>query len=210
MKIIIYLIFFVVSLHAADNAKDVSFKYGFLAKLKSNLDSTIELSDSSIVHTEDEIMINIGYENKTYFYLIYMDSKGGYDLYPEELHPESVMDTVYMRALYGGLVDPIGMETFYFINSRSQLIELENLMGRYEKAPEKAKVKLANRIQGMIDDLDPNIKGDLALISSRLDKPMVGGVAFRGDAAALKDMSITHVCNGSDGVAFQKIVLNHR
>ena len=59
--------------------------------------------------------------------------------------------------------------------------------------------------------MDPNIQGDLALIPNRLDKPMVGGVAFRGeDDDMLRDMSLTHVCTGSDGLAFQKIVLNHK
>ena len=84
----------------------------------------------------------------------------------------------------------------------------------YVKKPnsgDKAKVKLANRIRDQIDALDPNIKGDLAFIPNRLDKPMVGGVAFRGDDDEnLKDMSLTHTCTGSHGVAFQKIVLNHQ
>jgi len=212
MKIIITLIICVASLHAEDDVGDISFKYGFLGRLQSNPDSTVELSDSSIIHTDDTIIINVGYVNKTYFYLIYMDSKGVYDLYPDELHPESEQDTVYLlKALYGGLVDPIGMETFYFINSRSQLTELEALMVRYDKAPEKARVKLANRIQGMIANLDPSTKGDLSFIPNRLDKPMVGGVAFRGDDDdVLRDMSLTHTCTGSNGVAFQKIVLNHQ
>ena len=140
-----------------------------------------------------------------------MDSKGVYDLYPEELNPETEQDTVYQTVLRGGLVDPKGIETFYFINSKTQLTELEKLMARYGRAPDKARVKLANRIQGMIDDLDPSVKGDLALIPNRLDKPMVGGVAFRGDDDDnLKDMSLTHTCTGSNGVAFQKIVLNHQ
>ena len=211
MKTIITLIFCVASLHAEDDVGDISFKYGFLGKLQSNPDSTVELSDSSIIHSEDIIMINVGYVNKTYFYLIYQDSNGAYDLYPEELNPETEQDTVYLKALHGGLVDPIGIETFYFINSKTQLTELEKLMARYGRAPDKARVKLANRIQGMIDDLDPSVKGDLALIPNRLDKPIVGGVAFRGDDDDnLKDMSLTHTCTGSNGVAFQKIVLNHQ
>ena len=99
---------------------------------------------------------------------------------------------------------------FSYIN-KNALTELTKLMGRYDKAPEKAKIKLANRIQRLIDNLDPNIKGDLALIPNRLDKPMVGGVTFRGDDDDnLKDMSLTHTCTGSNGVAFQKIVLNHQ
>ena len=211
MKTIITLIFCVASLHGADDAGDISFKYGFLGQLKSSPDSTVELSDSSIIHTEDKIIINVGYVNKTYFYLIYVDSDGIYDLYPEDLNPDSEQDIVYQRVLSGDLFGSKGLETFYFINSKIQKTELETLIARYKKAPEKARVKLANRIQGMIDDLDPSTKGDLAFIPNRLDKPMVGGVAFRGDDDdVLKDMSLTHTCTGSNGVAFQKIVLNHQ
>ena len=210
MKIIITLIICVASLLAEDNVGDISFQYGFLGQLKSSPDSTVELSDSSIIHSDDKIIINVGYVNNTYFYLIYVDSEGIYDLYPEDLNPDSEQDIVYQRVLSGDLFGSIGLETFYFINSKIQQTELETLIARYKKAPEKARVKLANRIQGMIDDLDPSTKGDLAFIPNRLDKPMVGGVAFRGDDDVLKDMSLTHTCIGFNGIAFQKIVLNHQ
>ena len=59
--------------------------------------------------------------------------------------------------------------------------------------------------------MDPNIKGELASFQNRLEKPMLGGVAFRGDDdEILKDMSLTHICTGSSSIALQKIVLNHK
>jgi len=211
MKRIIILIIYIASLHAEDYAGDISFKYGFLGQLQLNPDSTVELSDSSIVHTNDKIIINVGYVNKTYFYLIYVDSDGVYYMYPEDLNPDSEQDIVYQRVLSGDLFGSTGLEIFYFINSKTQKAELETLIVRYNRAPEKARLKLANRIQRIIDDLDPSTKGDLAFIPNRLDKPMVGGVAFRGDDDdVLKGMSLTHKCTGSNGVAFQKIVLNHQ
>ncbi len=216
-SIIITSIFCLASLHGADEAGDISFKYGFLGQLQSNPDSTVELSDSSIIHTDDEVRINIGYVKESSFYLVYIGSKGEVMmLYPELLgenpNGEAKQDTIYATALHWApLSDPPGFETFYFINSSVPLIELTNLINRYDNAPEKARGKLTNRIQGMIDDLDPNIKGDLAFMPNRLDKPMVGGVAFRGDDDEnLKDMSLTHTCAGSNGIAFQKIVLNHQ
>ena len=131
MNTIITLIICVAYLHAADDAGDISFKYGFLGKLKSTPDSTVELSNSSIIHSDDIIRINVGYVNKTYFYLIYLDSNRAYDLYPEPLNPDTEQDTVYLRALYGGLVDPIGIETFYFINSKTQLTESLSMCSKY-------------------------------------------------------------------------------
>ena len=100
---------------------------------------------------------------------------------------------------------------FYFINSINSLSELDKLMQRYDKAPPKGKSKLAIRIQEALNTLDPNVQDDISSIASRLDKPVVGGVSFRGaDDDKLKDISVTHECIGSGGIAFQKIVLIHQ
>ena len=215
MNTLITLILCITLLHS-EAASDISFTYGFIGQLQSNPDSLIELSDSSVIYTKDNIKINVGYTNNTIFYSIYVDSEGTFMLtYPEDFsdisNNQNQPDTLYKTVLRGGLIDPPGYETFYLINSSTPLTELTNLIGRYDKAPEKGKLKLTNRIQAHINALDPNIKGELAFIPNRLDKPMVGGVAFRGDDEDhLKDGSLTHVCTGSGGIAFQKIVLNHR
>ena len=216
MNILFTLMLCFASIQAEDNS-DISFNFGFLGQINSNPDSVIELYDTSVIHTNDRVRINIGYVKESSFYLVYIGSAGEIMmLYPDPLegiaHEEAKPDTIYASALpWSPLSDPPGYETFYFINSRAPLTELTKLMGRYDKAPEKAKIKLANRIQGKIDDLDPSTKGDLAFIPNRLDKPMVGGVAFRGDDDdVLKNMSLTHVCEGTGGVAFKKIVLNHK
>ena len=192
--------------------KDISFRYGFLGQWQSNPDSTVELGDNSIVHTDDYIRINIGYVNNSYFYLIYLDSEGSYSLFlPEVSRNENSQDTLYTTVLRGDLTDPPGDETFYLINSLSPFIDLAKLVNRYEKAPPKGQAKLARKIQDQLNALDPNAKVELASIPSRLDKPLVGGVAFRGDDdEQLKDMSLTHECKGKGGVAFQKIVLQHK
>ena len=192
--------------------KDISFRYGFLGQWQYNPDSTIELGDNSIVHTDDDIRINIGYVNNSYFYLIYLDSEGSYSLFlPEVSRNENSQDTLYTTVLRGDLTDPPGDETFYLINSLSPFIDLAKLVNRYEKAPPKGQAKLARKIQDQLNVLDPNAKVELASIPSRLDKPLVGGVAFRGDDdEQLKDMSLTHECKGKDGIAFQKIVLQHK
>ncbi len=71
MKIIIILLICVPSLLAEDNAGDISFKYGFLGQFKSNPDSTVLLSDSSVIHTGDRVRINIGYLKESNFLLIF-------------------------------------------------------------------------------------------------------------------------------------------
>ena len=212
MMRLIGLIILIAGVFADNLEKDISFRYGFLGQLQSNPDSTVELGDNSIMHTDDYIRINIGYLNNSYFYLIYLDSEGSYSLFlPEVSRNENSQDTLYTTVLRGDLTDPPGDETYYLINSLSPFIDLAKLVNRYENAPPKGQAKLARKIQDQFNALDPNAKVELASIPSRLDKPLVGGVAFRGDDdEQLKDMSLTHECKGKVGVAFQKIVLQHK
>ena len=203
---------FCINLLQGEGAEDISFRYGFVGQWQSNPDSTVELGDNSIVHTGDAIRINIGYVNNSYFYLIYLDSDGSYSLFlPEVSRNENSQDTLYTTVLRGGLTNPPGEESFYLINSKLPLSYLTKLLSRYKNAPDKAKIKLAKKIQVELDALDPDAKAELSSIASRLDKPLVGGVTFRGDDDdELKDMSLTHACKGTGGIAFIKIVLNHK
>ena len=211
MMKLLSLIILITGVFADSLEKDISFRYGLLGQRQSNPDSTVELGDNFIVQTDDDIRINIGYILNSHFYLIYLDSEDSYSLFlPDVSRNENKQDTLYTTVLRGVLTDPPGNETFYLINSLSPLTDLVKLFSRYESAPKKGKIKLAKRIQTHLDDLDPNVKADLSSIASRLDKPLVGGVAFRGDDDELKDMSLTHECKGTGGIAFLKIVLQHK
>ena len=211
MSKIIMFIFCIASINAGEN-QDISFKYGFLGQLKSNPDSTVELGDKSIVHTGDAVRINIGYVKDSYFYLIYLDSEGLYSMHlPENPADGNRLDTLYTTILQGRLSGSTGNETFYLLNRNTPLAELTTLLSRYESAPRRGRIKLGKKIQTQLDVLDPDVKADLSSIASRLDKPLVGGVAFRGkDEDDLKVGSLTHECNGSAGIAFKKIVLDHK
>ena len=76
MSKIIMFIFCIVSVNAGEN-QDISFTYGILSQLKSNPDSTVILSDSSVIHTGDRVRINIGYPRDSDFLLIFKDSQKG-------------------------------------------------------------------------------------------------------------------------------------
>ena len=216
MKIIASIFLFSIAF-SIDEQDEIGFLYGMLGHIDSYDDTSMVLQDSSIIHTGDEIRINAGYKKDTHFYVIYKGSEGEYILlYPEDSkhldHVANLPDTIYTTILHWTkLTDPTGYETFFLINSSFVLEDLLNLMKRYDKVNAKGKMKLAKKIQLEIDDLDPETKQDLASIGSRLDKPIVGGVTFRGDdGEALKDMSLTHSCNGEFGIAFKKIMLNHQ
>ena len=70
---------------------------------------------------------------------------------------------------------------------------------------------MAKKIQNEIDKIDPEKKRDLNSIGSRLDKPVLGGITYRGDNKdEVMDISLTHSCIGISGIAFKKILLNHQ
>ena len=212
MKKILSFIIGVTFIFANSKDGDIGFRYGFLSKPSYNSDSLTVLSDSSIIHTGDFLKINIGYKNKTNFCIAYRDAEGGYSpLYSSDDEKDSNQDTLYVSALHwADMKKPTGLETFYFINSNESLSDLNTILGRYEKAPPKGKLKLAVRIQDKINSYDPDMQDDLSSISSVLDKPVAGVVAFRGEDDGLKDLSLTHECFGTGGSAFQQVVLIHQ
>ena len=212
MKKILSFIIGITFIFANSKEGDIGFRYGFLSKPSYNSDSLTVLSDSSIIHTGNFLKINIGYKNKTNFCITYRDAEGGYMLlYSSDNEKDSNQDTLYVYPLHWNEMNkPIGLETFYFINSNESLSDLNTMLGRYERAPPKGKLKLAVRIQDKINSYDPDIQDDLSSIASVLNKPVAGGVAFRGEDDGLKDLSVTHECFGTDGIAFKKIVLIHK
>ena len=212
MKKILSIIIGITFIFANSKEGDIGFRYGFLSKPSYDSDSLIVLSDSSIIHTGDFLKINIGYKNKTNFCIAYRDAEGGYSpLYFSDDEKDSNQDTLYMSALHWAkMKKPTGLETFYFINSNESLSDLNTMLGRYEKAPPKGKSKLAVRIQDKINSYDPDVQDDLSSISSVLDKPVAGGVSFRGEDDGLTDLSLTNACFGTGGIAFMKIVLIHK
>ena len=208
------IICFYLSLVYSNEKIDLGFKYGMIAQLSSNSDSTISISDSSIVSTGDKVRLNIGYLSESHFIVIFKGSKGEFWLAyssVDDMHSVKASDSTYVTAVpFSVFEEPSGFETFYLINSIEPFDYLIKIMNRYEKAPLKAKAKLANRIQAFLDEIDPLSKGDLATVQSRLDRPMVGGVSFRGEKqVGINPMSLTHVCHGSGSIIFKKIILNH-
>ena len=216
MNRILSFIFGVAFIFSGETEGDIGFRYGFLSKPSHESNDIAVLSDSSIIHTGDFLNINIGYLKETNICVIYKGAGGEFMLMKnretsENINTQSLQDTIYFRAWgWGEMQLPPGIETFYFINTTESLSDLVTTLGRYDKAPPKGQEKLAKRIQEKIDSFDPDVQDDLSSISSNLDKPVVGGVAFRGDDDGLKDLSVTHECLGTGGIAFKKIVLIHK
>ena len=79
MKIIFVLFIFIASVSAADNV-EIGFRYGLLGRVESKPDSTVVLSDSSIIYTGDEVQVNVGFLSESSFLLIFKGSIGEFDI----------------------------------------------------------------------------------------------------------------------------------
>ena len=216
MKIITCLFLFSVAF-PLDEQDEISFLYGMLGHLNLPDDKTLVLQDTSIIYTGDEIKINVGYQKETHFYAIFKGSEGEFDLLYIDNDTlvnniTALSDTIYTTALHWTKFnDPIGHETFYLINSIRKQEAIIDLFKHYYKVNEKGKIKLAKKIQNEIDKINPEKKRDLNSISSRLAKPVVGGLTFRANNKdEIMDVSLTHSCNGRAGIAFKTILLVHK
>ena len=79
MKIIFILVAFIASVSADDNV-EIGFRYGLLGRVESKPDSTVVLSDSSIIYTGDEVQVNVGFLSESSFLLIFKGSQGEFHL----------------------------------------------------------------------------------------------------------------------------------
>ena len=196
------------------HANSINFSYGIIGDLKSNPKTLSDLKDQSEIVSGDRIRINAGFNSQTNFYLIYKDANDDYSLLYDKVELKKInkSDTLYINPLpWSTFEAPIGTEIFYLINTSEPLIDLKKILLRYLDAPKKGKVKLGKKIQNMLNLLDPNSVEDLSSITNRLDKPIVGGVAFRGENdTILKPQSLIYQCEGVEGIAFQKISINHK
>ena len=229
MKWAAAIILFSISF-SVDTQDGIGFLYGILGRLHPlthgmtiqemiilENDTTMVLQDKSIIHTGDQVQVNIGYHKDTHFYVIFMSSEGEFDLlYPGKNtmvgYGEDLPDTIYTTVLHWTeFNDPTGSEVFYLLNSNVEQNKLMNLFQNYIKVHNRGREKLAKQIKNEIDNINPENKRKLYSVGSRLDKPVLGGLTFRtGDKDELRDISLTHFCSGNSVIAFKKIVLIHK
>ena len=87
---ILSLIIGITILFANEKEGEFGFSYGFLSKPSYESNDITALSDSSVIRTGDWLRINIGYQSKTNFCIVYRDADGGYmKLYSSDEEKES-------------------------------------------------------------------------------------------------------------------------
>ena len=199
------------SLHAETNTKNMELQYSLLHRT-GDKGNTVALQSGENVKNDDEIKINVQFDSTKVCYIIY---KGATDeisiLYNSATDSAPKTNPFFHGTSWYKLSPPLGDETLYLLLTNSRLDIIEKLISDYSKSQGGRAKKFFKRFIAEIENLKSPKKKNTNL-ASRLDKPVVGGVSFRGedDEKKLSSYSLTHKIKGSDtDILFKEIILKH-
>lgn len=192
----------------ADQSVSLKLEYSILYQNSKN--STILSIDSGdVVFDGDKLKLNVQYPSNAYCYLIYEDpNQNVMTLFSSSTNVDNLKISNFHTTGWLSLSPPSGKESIFFLLSEAPLSVIEKVVSDLGNARGGRAKKLYRRYESEIDNLLSPKKNQNAL-ASRLDKPVVGGVSFRGDDDKLNGYSLTHKAEGK-GVVIKKIVLNHQ
>ena len=201
-------------IHAENMDNKVSFRYGFIGKKPTNLDSLFIVEDASTLNSGDQLRLNVDFEKGTFSYVIHHTSQNEYVLlYSSSSHIENNKNNAIFSSFdvdWSILDNNLGEELFYLLSSKIRIISLEELFKDYTQAKSKSKQRIGNKIARELDGFqnEEEDKKSSQLVQ-RLEKPVIGGVTFRGFTEGLIiDQSLTHSASGS-GRTIAVMKINH-
>ena len=217
VKIKNYLFLISVSLgfiiHAESMDKKVSFRFGFIGKKSTNIDSLFIVEDASTLNSGDQLRLNVDFEKGTFSYVIHHTSQNEYVLlYSSSSHIENNKNNAIFSSFdvdWSILDNNIGEESFYLLSSKIRIIYLEELFKDYTQAKSKSKQRIGNKIARELDSFQNEEDKKSSQLVQRLEKPVIGGVTFRGFTERLiMEQSLTHSASGS-GRTIAVMKINH-
>ena len=214
LKNMVFVILFFSALIVAQDSNDfLSFRYGFIGQKANNPDSLFLLEDGSVLNSGDWLKLNVEFEKGTYSYVIHLSSEEEYALlYTSSSQEETDMtDVIFTTLGWQSLDNVIGDEVFFLISSYDRILKLEDLFDKHNQAKGKSRRKFSRRITGELENIE-KIDEDKkpSQLVQRLEKPVIGGVTFRGAAEGqIMEQSLTHkTAGGKRAVAVIKV--NHK
>ena len=217
VKIKNYLFLISVSIgfviHAENMDNKVSFRYGFIGKKSTNLDSLFIVEDASTLHSGDQLRLNVDFEKGTFSYVIHHTSQNEYVLlYSSSSHIENDKNNAIFSSFnvdWSTLDNNIGEELFYLLSSKIQIISLEQYFKDYDQAKNKSKQRIGKKIARELDSFQNEEDKKSSQLVQRLEKPVIGGVTYRGATeSVIMEQSLTHNAIGNER-AIAVIKINH-
>ena len=198
-------------IHAENMDNKTSFRYGFIGKKSTNLDSLFIVEDASTLHSGDQLRLNVEFEKGTFSYIIYQSSQNEFGLlYSSSSQSETeYSDAIYSTLNWRTLDNQVGDETFFLLSSQNRLFALEEHFKDYDQAKSKSKQRIGKKIARELDSFQNEEDKKSSQLVQRLEKPVIGGVTFRGATEGLiMEQSLTHSAIG-DERAIAVIKINH-
>ena len=193
-------------------AGEVSFRYGFIGKQGTDAETLIVIEAGATLHSGNLLKLNFEHSKGTWFYICYRSTLDEYALLYSAKGRKSQRSEVAFGTLgWLALDQNIGEENFILIASEKRLKKLEKFFASYKKAKGKSRKRFFKRIHALIEKLQGGqLVGKGAVLAQRLEKPVIGGVAFRGSQSdGISVKSLTHEASGDD-VALTMFVIQHR
>ena len=193
-------------------AGEVSFRYGFIGKQGTGAETLVVIEPGATLHSGDPLKLNFDHSKGTWFYICYRSTLDEYALLYSAKGRKSQQSEVAFGTLgWLALDQNIGEENFILIASEKRLKKLEKFLASYKKAKGKSRKRFFRRIHALIEDLQGvQSAGKGAVLAQRLEKPVIGGVAFRGTQNdEVLANSLTHEVI-DDEVALTMFVIQHR
>ena len=206
--------FIVLLLAIVPNAQagEVSFRYGFIGKQGTGDETLAVIEAGATLHSGDPLKLNFEHSKGTWFYICYRSTLDEYALLYSAKGRKSQQSEVAFGTLgWLALDQNVGEENFILIAAEKRLKKLEKFLASYKKAKGKSRKRYFKRIHALIEDLQGvQSAGKGAVLAQRLEKPVIGGVAFRGrQNDEVLANSLTHEVI-DDEVALTMFVIQHR
>ena len=195
-NMVFVILFFSALLISQDSNELISFRYGFIGQEEDNPDSLFIVEDGSVLNSGDGFKLNFEFGKGTFSYVAHLSSKEEYALLYSSSSQEETekTDAIFTTLGWQSLDDVTGDEVFFLLSSGERLQKLEDLFGKYNQAKGKSRRKFSKRIASELENLEKidETKKSSQLVQ-RLEKPVMGGVTFRGAPVGLvMEQNLTH------------------
>jgi len=204
------MILFSPTVSSALSPDSLYINYGIIGKFSESPDSLFEITNNSVLQTDDYFKINFSVENTQNFYVIYESVNHEFTLFIIKTDKSKIISEDHFPL--GGwlqLDDNPGDERIYLIAANEQLTKLEEIYQYYDESRNKLKAKFA---EDLSEELEIIVHGKKQknCLSSRLENTEFVGATFtmRGEDKIYDD-SLLHVCKGK-GIVVEIITIRHQ
>ena len=204
---ILFLLFSSMVYSEKENS-ELMLQYSVLHRSYSS-DNFKSIESGAYIVDNDEIRVNVQFKDSLLCYIIYKDPENNVAMFynSADLKPSGSSDLIFGTTGTKKFFPPPGQETIYLLLSKTRLEKLEKIIKDLNKSRGGRAKKFFKRFLSEIENIS-SVKEKRKNIASRLEKPIVGGVSFRGEDEEINLYSLTHQSMGKD-VVVEIITLEH-